>query len=81
MSRQCFAYHRGGGVVLRAFGCGVDPAARRTGAEALFDGEEVLAVHEDRGAPGRAEPVLGTEFYRRDLDGTPLLGELLLEDV
>jgi hypothetical protein len=34
------------------------------GAGALLDGEEVLTVYEDRGATGRIEPVLGTDYYR-----------------
>jgi hypothetical protein len=78
--RQCFAHHRGGRVVLRAFGRSVDPAARRAGTGALFDGEEILAVHEGRGASGRAEPVIGTDCYRRDLGGATPLGERLFED-
>lgn len=63
-SRQCFAYHCRGRVVLRSFGRGVDPAARRMGAGALLDWEKVLTVYEDRGATGRIEPVLGTDYYR-----------------
>ena len=65
-------------MVLRAFGGGVEPAL---GGVAVFRREKVLAVYEDGGAAGEAEPVVGAKRHRYDLGRETLLRDHPFQDV